>query len=131
MGRSTGEVKRWQSQDAKAAAAVATGEELGDDWNMDSAEAYLRASAAVEDKEGVRGRAYRLMCLLLLHDTPSYAADHLTWVDDKTRRCIKNGWFLQARRAASSTNAAASESTTQPKLPAQGKETDAPKIQSA
>ncbi|MFI5945889.1 hypothetical protein ACIBCB_37340 [Streptomyces uncialis] len=131
MDRPKGDVKRWQSQDAKAAMTAATGEELGDDWNMASVEAYLRASAAVENKEGLRSRAYRLMCLLLLHDTPSYEADRLTWVDDKTRRCIKNGWFLQARRAASSTNATASESTTPPKLPAQEKGPEAPKIQSA
>ncbi|MFD4034750.1 hypothetical protein ACFWVP_30645 [Streptomyces sp. NPDC058637] len=131
MDRPKGDVKHWQSQDAKAAMTAAAGEELGDDWNMASVEAYLRASAAVENKKSLRSRAYRLMCLLLLHDTPSYAADRLTWVDDKTRRCIKNGWFLQARRAASSTNATASESTTPPKLPAQEKGPEAPKIHSA
>lgn len=132
MGRPTDDLKHWKTQDAKAAVAAATGQELGDGWTMDSCEAYLRAQAAVEDREGVRSRAYRLMCLLLLHDTPSYAADSLTWVDERTRRCIKNGWFLQARRAAGGTSVApASEPTSQPKLPAQERETDASQPQSA
>ncbi|NED07601.1 hypothetical protein G3I55_38895 [Streptomyces sp. SID6648] len=126
MGRTTDEIKHWKTQDATAAAAAATGQELSDAWNTASAEAYMGAEAAVEHREALRRRAYRLTCLLLLHDTPSYAADSLTWVDDKTRRCIKNGWFLQARRAASSTTKPPAE----PQIPVQMKETDAPSTQS-
>ncbi|MFJ1804050.1 hypothetical protein [Streptomyces sp. NPDC088180] len=132
MGRSTDDLKHWKTEEARAAVAAATGQELDDGWNMASGEAYLRAQAVVEDGKVERSRAYQLMCLLLLHDTPSYAADSLTWVDERTRRCIKNGWFLQARRAGAGTSAPpASESLPQSKLPAQGKEVDASKPQSA
>ncbi|WP_158708737.1 hypothetical protein [Streptomyces bikiniensis] len=132
MGRTSSNITRWKTQDAEAAAAAATEQELSDGWNVASAEAYMGAESSVEERDAVRRRAYRLMCLLLLHDTPSYAADSLTWVDDKTRRCIKNGWFLQARRAAGGTNAGSTpESTAQPKLPSQGKEAGAPKTESA
>jgi hypothetical protein len=132
MGRTVDDLAHWRTPDAEAAVAAATGQELGDGWNMASAEAYLTAQSSVEDKEDARSRAYRLMCLLLLHDTPSYAADSLTWVDDKTRRCIKNGWFLQARRAAGSANAVpAPESTVQSKVPPQGREASTPQTESA
>lgn len=132
MGRATDDVARWRTQDADAVVAAATEQELGDDWNMASAEAYLSAQCSVEDKEEARSRAYRLMCLLLLHDTPSYEADSLTWVDDKTRRCVKNGWFLQARRATSSANAMpAPEPTVQSKVPPQGCEASTPQTKSA
>ncbi|MFD4130538.1 hypothetical protein ACFXKK_34595 [Streptomyces globisporus] len=132
MGRTTDDIRHWKTQDAEAAAAAAMGQELSDAWNTASAESYLGAAASAEEWESVRQRAYRLTCLLLLHDTPSYAADGLTWVDDKTRRCIKNGWFLQARRAAGGTTAApAPKSAEQSKLPAQKKETDSLRTESA
>lgn len=107
MGRPVSELPHWRTADAQAIAAAAAGDEPSNDWNVATGEAYLGAQSVVEEGDDARRRAYRLMCLLLLHDTPSYAADGLTWVDEKTRRCIKNGWFLQARRAATKADSAA------------------------
>ncbi|MFJ3099114.1 hypothetical protein [Streptomyces hydrogenans] len=132
MGRAADDLVHWKTTEAEAALAAATGKELDDNWTMASAEAYLTAQGAATDSETARSRAYRLMCLLLLHDTPSYEADRLTWVDDRTRRCIKNGWFLQARRAAGTVDAVpAPEPTVQSKVPSQGNEADTPQTQSA
>ncbi|GGW24290.1 hypothetical protein [Streptomyces alanosinicus] len=101
MGRPAGDLSHWRTADAQVAADAAVGDEPSDNWNMATGEAYLGAQWAVENHEYLRQRAYQLMRLLLLHETSSYAADGLTWIDEKSRRCIQNGWFLQAKRAAS------------------------------